>query len=141
MAQSTEHPIKALIKAADRAISINDFDTVMEFYTDDAVLVIKPDLLRKNSIARGKAEIRKAFEWIAEYFNDNLTVTQGQMQILETEDTALVIMETIVETKNEDGKPTPDVRRATYVFNKTPDGKWLCAIDNSYGTTILDEFV
>jgi len=29
-------------------------------------------------------------------------------------------------------------RRATYVFKKSAGGKWLCAIDNSYGTDLLD---
>lgn len=29
-------------------------------------------------------------------------------------------------------------RRATYVFRRI-DQKWLCAIDNSYGTSLLDE--
>lgn len=29
-------------------------------------------------------------------------------------------------------------RRATYVFGKGPEGNRLCAIDNSYGTDLLD---
>ncbi len=28
-------------------------------------------------------------------------------------------------------------RKATYVFNKAPDGVWLCSIDNSYGHEII----
>jgi len=28
-------------------------------------------------------------------------------------------------------------RKATYVYRKI-NGKWLCAIDNSYGTSLLD---
>ncbi len=29
-------------------------------------------------------------------------------------------------------------RRATYVFRLESDGRWLCTIDNSYGTSLLD---
>jgi ketosteroid isomerase-like protein len=29
------------------------------------------------------------------------------------------------------------LRRATYVFRRSNSGKWLCAIDNSYGTDLL----
>jgi hypothetical protein len=28
-------------------------------------------------------------------------------------------------------------RRATYVFKRAASGRWLCAIDNSYGTDLL----
>lgn len=29
-------------------------------------------------------------------------------------------------------------RRATYIFKKNPQGEWLCAIDNSYGTDLIN---
>jgi len=29
-------------------------------------------------------------------------------------------------------------RRATYVFRQESDDRWLCTIDNSYGTSLLD---
>jgi ketosteroid isomerase-like protein len=32
----------------------------------------------------------------------------------------------------------PGLRRTTYVFRRGDDGKWLCAIENSYGTGLLD---
>ncbi len=36
----------------------------------------------------------------------------------------------------QDGTSFNTVRDATYVF-KLIDGKWLCVIDNSYGTSLL----
>jgi ketosteroid isomerase-like protein len=42
------------------AIKNEDFDTLMAYYTDDAVLVVKPGM-----IAKGKDEIKKAFIAIA----------------------------------------------------------------------------
>lgn len=128
-----QHPIRQAIEAADRAISNEDFDAVMAFYADDAALVVKPGL-----IARGKEQIRKAFTAIAEYFNHRLAVSQGGMRIIEGAGTALVVMETILETAGADGTPVRITRRATYVFRKMPDGAWLCVVDNSYGADLLE---
>lgn len=125
-----EHELRLLIEAADRAITAEDFDGLMEFYAEDATLVVKPGLN-----ATGKARIRKAFEAIAAHFNHALKVRQGRMQVIEGADTALVLMETLLDVE---GQPQPIVRRATYVFRKM-DGRWLCAVDNSYGTSLLDD--
>lgn len=127
-----EHELKELIKKCDLAIKNEDFDTLMDYYTDDAVLVVKPGM-----IAKGKAEIKKAFIAIAKYFNNSIVPTQGEMMILEAGDTALVLSHTFLEADKEDSEYCMD-RKATYVFKKTPQGKWLCAIDNSYGTELID---
>ena len=126
-----EHEILKLIKQADTAISTEDFDALMDFYAEDAVLVVQP-----GEIARGKGHIRKAFEAIAKHFGNSLSVTQGQAQVIEGGGTALVIMETLLyigEAKE------PIVRRATYVFARDRTNGWLCTVDNSYGTDLLDE--
>jgi uncharacterized protein (TIGR02246 family) len=127
------HPLHALIQAADRAITASDFDTLMDFYADDAILVVKPGL----NVA-GKERIRAAFVRIAEYTRNTLRVSQGRMEVLETGDTALVIMESTLDYDGEDGAPVHATRRATYVFRRGGDGRWLCAVDNSYGTALLD---
>jgi uncharacterized protein (TIGR02246 family) len=127
------HPLQALIQAADRAITASDFDALMDFYADDAILVVKPGL----NVA-GKEHIRAAFVRIAELTRHTLRVGQGRMEVLETGDTALVIMESTLDYAVEDGTPVHATRRATYVFRLGGDGRWLCAIDNSYGTSLLD---
>ena len=106
--------IRTLIAEADRAIREERFDDLMDFYTDDAVLVISP-----GRLAQGKAAIRAAFVRIAAYFQHSIVPAQGNMVMLEA---SAYSME----------------RRATYVFRRI-DQKWLCAIDNSYGTSLLDE--
>ena len=122
--------IEEAVRAADRAITREDFDALMAFYTDDAVLVVKP-----GTLARGKAQIRQAFVHIAEHFAHRLVVKQGAMQVLEAGDTALVIMETKLEI-GEGNAIRHETRRATYVFARRA-GAWLCSIDNSYGTELL----
>ncbi|PTQ74140.1 SgcJ/EcaC family oxidoreductase [Pseudomonas sp. GV071] len=125
---TTQQTLKRTIEAADRAITAEDFDALMDFYADDATLVVKPGLN-----ATGKPAIRRAFVAIAEHFNHSIQVTQGQMQVIEGGDTALVIMETHLHTADA-GDIT---RRATYVFRQI-EGRWLCVVDNSYGTGLLD---
>ena len=124
----TEHPIISQIKAADQAIMAEDFDTLLDIYTDDAVLVVQPGM---NAV--GKAQIRQAFEKIAVYFQHGLQVTHEALEILETGDTALVLANTIISAP--DAEPT--TRQVTYVFVKNSDDIWRCAIDNSYGHAIL----
>lgn len=125
-----EHELKEIIKKCDIAIKQEDFDTLMNYYTDDAILVVKPGM-----IARGKEEIKKAFIAIANYFNNSIVPTQGEMIILEAGDTSLIISQTLLAADKKDSEYSMD-RRATYVFKKI-QGEWLCAIDNSYGTDLI----
>ncbi|MDY4386893.1 MULTISPECIES: YybH family protein [Pectobacterium] len=127
------HPIREIIEACDKAISERDFDALMRYYAEDAALVIKPGM-----VARGKDDIRKAFIAIADYFKNQLVVEQGNMQVIEGGGDALVIMETVLHYPDEQGSIVTTTRRATYVFRKDADGNWLCTVDNSYGTTLLD---
>jgi uncharacterized protein (TIGR02246 family) len=129
----SDHELKRIIEAADRAITAEDFDALMDFYSEDATLVVRP-----GQNASGKAQIRKAFAAIADHFNHKITVTQGNMKVIEGDDTALVVMETVLNTAGADGTGTSGTRRATYVFRKSAADTWLCVIDNSYGTDLLD---
>lgn len=124
--------IKELIAAADKAIKEERFDDLKEFYTDDAVLVVKPGLE-----AHGKEAIKEAFIKIAAYFNNSVVPTQGKMLMIEAGDTVLVLSQTLLDADNKKDSEYSMDRRATYVYRKI-NGKWLCAVDNSYGTTLLD---
>src|SRR5215475_8937049 len=126
----TRHPVELQIERADLAINREDFDTLMDIYADDAVLVVKPGM---NAV--GKVQIRKAMEAIAAYFKHSLDVRQAGMKILESGDTALVLAKTVVSASN----MSTVERRATYVFKRHTNGSWLCTIDNSYGHDLLLE--
>ncbi len=123
--------LKAVIEACDRAISQEDYDTLMDYYAEDALLVVQP-----GRIVKGKENIRKAFLAIADYFQHRLVVTQGKMEILEGGDTALVIMETRLDV------PTPQGNHPGYTPRhlcfRWQEQRWLCTVDNSYGTDLLD---
>ncbi len=124
--------IKNLISAADRAIKEERFDDLINFYTDDAVLVVRPGLE-----VQGKEAIKSAFIKIAAYFKNSVVPTQGNMLMIEAGDTVLVLSQTLLDAENKDTSEYSMDRRATYVYRRIGD-KWLCAIDNSYGTTLLD---
>lgn len=128
-----EHEIKELIKKCDLAIKNENFDTLMNYYTDDAILVVKPGMS-----VQGKEKIKNAFIAISKYFNNSLVPTQGEMVILETGDTALVLSQALLAADKEDSEYSME-RRSTYVFRKDSKGKWLCAIDNSYGTDLISQ--
>lgn len=123
------HEIELLIKKADSAINEEDFETLIDIYSDDAVLVVKPGM---NAV--GKEQIKKAFIAIAAHFEHSLEVKQGGMVILETGDTALVLANTAISANN---LPITE-RKATYVFKRGNDNQWVCAIDNSYGHSLLE---
>jgi uncharacterized protein (TIGR02246 family) len=124
-----KHPVITQIEKADKAIVAEDFDTLLNIYTDDAILVVEPG---RNAI--GKDAIRKAFEAIAVYFKNGLQVSQKGLKVLEAGETALVLANTVMSAPN---LPTT-TRKATYVFTKGENGNWLCSIDNSYGHEIIE---
>ncbi|HNK59203.1 MAG TPA: hypothetical protein PLL86_23525, partial [Leptospiraceae bacterium] len=101
-------------------------------YTEDAILVVKP-----GKLVRGKEEIIIAHKKIAEYFKQTLKVTQGKMLFLEAGDTVLVLSQTFIESPGKIDSEYSTERRATYIYRKVGE-HWLCAIDNSYGTELLN---
>ena len=127
------HPIRQVIEACDKAITARDFDLLMTYYAEDAALVVKPGM-----VATGKDNIRKAFVAISDYFQGQLVVEQGEMQVIEGAGDAMVIMETVLHYPDGEGVFVTTSRRATYVFRHDAEGRWVCTIDNSYGTDLLN---
>ena len=129
-----KHEIKAIIDTCDQLIHEEEFDELVNFYTKDAVLVIKPGMN-----ANGREQIKSAFIKIASHFDNSIKPIEGKMIYLVAGDTVLVLAQTFLEanqTATDNSKFSME-RKATYVFRKI-DENWLCAIDNSYGTSIVD---
>lgn len=106
------HPLRTLIETCDAAISRRDFDALMAFYAEDAALVVKPDM-----VVRGIPAIRHAFTAISDYFDGQLEVTQGAMEVIEGADNALVIMETRLRYPGGEGW-IDETRRAVALHNR-----------------------
>ncbi|KAF6606057.1 MULTISPECIES: nuclear transport factor 2 family protein [Lactococcus] len=129
-----KNEIKTVIDTCDKLIHEEKFDELVNFYTEDATLVIKPGMN-----ANGREQIKSAFIKIASYFDNSIKPVEGKMIYLVAGDTVLVLAQTFLEANQTatDNSEFSMKRRATYVFRKI-DEKWLCAIDNSYGTSLVD---
>lgn len=126
-------PLVQAVQQADQLINSGRFDALMDFYTDDAVLVVRPGLN-----VQGRDGIRRAFDAIAAHFQHSLWVSQRDLQVVETGDTALVMGRARIQWRSSDGFLSFLERKATYVFRRQADDSWRCAVDNSYGTDLLD---
>lgn len=124
----------ATVVAADQAINRRDMAAVMDFYDDDAVLVVQP-----GRIARGKGEIAQAFDAIFKFFNHSLVVTQSDFQVVQGGDVALVMCNLKLSAAGETSASVSMERKPTYVFRKSVDGKWRCLVDNSYGVELVEK--
>ena len=118
--------LQNLVGRADALINAGQFDALMDFYCDDATLVVKPGL---NACGRRRSARRST---PSPNFEHSLRVRQHDLRVIEAGDTALVMAEAVIESKA--GRLQ---RRATYVFRQEADGRWRCAVDNSYGTDLL----
>ena len=121
------------VQRADHAINQRDMAALMDFYEEDASLVIQP-----GRVAHGKAEIAMAFEAIFKFFNQSLMVSQTNFQVVEGGSVALVICNLKLSAEGTTSSPVSMERKPTYVFRKSNDGKWRCLIDNSYGVDLLN---
>lgn len=126
------HELNQVIESADSAINREDFDALMDFYAEDATLVVRPGLN-----VTGKQQIRAAFVAISEYFNHSLVVKQGNMSVIQGGTSALVLAQTLLSGKQSSGEAFTMERHATYVFKRDTGGVWRCVVDNSYGTELI----
>lgn len=131
---TTHEQLELLLDQADAAINAEDFVALMRFYADEATLVVKP-----GKTITGHEALRNAFVFIADFFNHTLQVSQEGLTVVEGAETALVLARTRVRATMKTGEPYDVLRRATYVFKRDATRGWLCTVDNSYGTDLLDE--
>lgn len=126
-----KHEVIYAIELADQAINQRDMAALMDFYAEDATLVIEP-----GRCAHGKEQIAKAFGAIFAYFNQSLSVTQRDFHVIEGGGVALVVCKLKLSAQGMETSRVSMERKPTYIFRKSKDGKWRCLIDNSYGVDL-----
>ncbi|QXP85833.1 DUF4440 domain-containing protein [Methylococcus sp. Mc7] len=126
-----KHEVIDAIELADQAINRRDMAALMDFYEEDATLVIEP-----GRCAYGKEQIAQAFGAIFEYFNQSLSVSQRDFHVIEGGGVALVVCKLSLSAQGMDTSRVSMERKPTYIFRKSMDGKWRCLIDNSYGVDL-----
>jgi uncharacterized protein (TIGR02246 family) len=119
------------VKALDDALERGDLEAALNFYEDDAVLVVTPE-----QIARGKQEIREFFISLLKL---SPRVHQLKTHVIESGDIALFLSQWSFSGSDETGQPFSREAIATCVLRKNASGNWRLVIDNALGPNVLSQ--
>jgi uncharacterized protein (TIGR02246 family) len=112
-----------------QAINEGDLATAVALYEPDAVLVAQP-----GQVARGSAQLREALNAFVAL---RPTLTSKVQHVLEAGDVALYLGRWQLRGKDPAGGPVMLSGESTDVLRRQPDGRWLIAIDDPWGTQLL----
>lgn len=111
------------------AINRGDLEAAMRLYEPDAVIVAQP-----GSIARGKDAVRAA---IAGFIALKPALKGHAHEVVEAGNTALYCARWSLVGTAPDGKRVEMSGMSSDVLRRQPDGRWLVAVDNPWGTSIV----
>ena len=120
-----ERTVAGLMMAVNRG----DLDAAAALYESGAVMVAQP-----GEVARGRDQIREALRgFIA--LRPTLATAAGH--VLESGDVAVYLGRWTLTGAGPDGAPVAMGGESTDVLRRQSDGRWLIALDNPWGTTVL----
>lgn len=122
-------PLEA-VELLDDAFNRGDLEAVLGFYEDGAAMVVEP-----GRLATGKAELRRAYEWI--FGNINGRAEQIKTHVIEAGDVALFTSEWRFTGTSADGRSVSRQSYASVILRKQADGGWRVVVDNSWGHAVL----
>lgn len=122
--------VEEIVEKMDEAFNRGDVEAVLDFYEDEAVVVLEP-----GRIAQGKERLREALQFVLSLQG---VARQVKTNVIEAGDLALFTSRWIFTGQLPDGTPFSREAIATTVFRRHGDGTWRCAIDNPHGPAILD---
>jgi uncharacterized protein (TIGR02246 family) len=117
--------INKLVEAFER----QDVDAAISLYEPQAVIVAQP-----GQIASGTAAVRKALEGFISLKPKLKTISH---QLVEAGDIALYCSKWTLTGTAPDGKRVEMSGMSSDVLRRQPDGRWLVAVDNPWGTSII----
>jgi uncharacterized protein (TIGR02246 family) len=118
------------INSLTRAINHGDIETALSLYVSEAILVVEP-----GKVARGTGPIRTALEG---FMSLDPSLKGEIYQILNVGDMALYCARWTLSGTSPDGKEVEMTGVSSDVLRRQPDGQWLIAIDNPWGTGIIN---
>ena len=118
------------VELLDEAFNRGDLEAVMDFYEEEAVIVVEP-----GRLATGRAEIRSAYEWI--FKNIKGIARQEKTHVIESKDVALFTSKWSFEGETSDGTPVSRQSYASVILRREADGRWRIIVDNSWGPAVL----
>jgi uncharacterized protein (TIGR02246 family) len=111
------------------AINQGDLARAVGLYEKDAVLVAQP-----GQVARGRSELENA---LAGFIAMKGKLRSEAQQVVEAGDIALYISRWTLDGTSPDGQPISLAGESTDILHRQGDGRWLIALDNPWGTSIL----
>jgi uncharacterized protein (TIGR02246 family) len=117
------------IDQVDEAFNRGNLDTVISYYEENAVWVVKP-----GNIVSGKPALRKEFEKI---FRTNPHIILQKEHLIECSDIALFSGKWRLISTDLDGSSLDTEGFASTILRRQLDGHWRIVIDNPWGPEIF----
>jgi uncharacterized protein (TIGR02246 family) len=118
------------VALADAAFNRGDIDAMLEFYEADAVLLFEP-----GRAVRGRAALADALRSL---LTSRPTAAHRKQHVIEAGDLALWTSQWSVTGTAPDGSPMSVSGCNSVVFRRGADGGWRVAVENPWGSAILD---
>jgi uncharacterized protein (TIGR02246 family) len=112
--------------ALAKAYNTGDLEALLALYDPKAVFVIKP-----GRVSEGPAELRAALQHVLGV-RARLSITPHSF--IRSDDVILVLGTFAMSGTRPDGTPLEHASRFTDVLRRQPDGRWLVAVDNPFGS-------
>ena len=118
------------VEQLDEAFNRGDLEAILDFYEEGASVVLEP-----GRIAKGKDELRTAYEWILG--NVKGVAKQEKTHVIEAGDIALFTSKWNYTGTAADGTTLSRESYASVILRKQADGNWRIVVDNSWGPAVL----
>jgi uncharacterized protein (TIGR02246 family) len=118
-----------VVKNLIEAINKGDLDTALSLYEPDAVFVAEP-----GKIGRGRDAIHEALEG---FISLKPSIKGEDTRIVEARDIALYCSKWSLVGTSPEGKRVEMNGISSDVLRRQTDGRWLVAVDNPWGTSIV----
>lgn len=116
------------VRLADEAFNRGDIDAMLDFYEEDAVMLFEP-----GRVLRGRRAIGDALRALGQ-----LMARHHRTHVIEADDLALWTSDWTVSGEAPDGSPISLSGRNSVVFRRGHHGGWLVAVENPWGSAILE---
>lgn len=123
-----EKPVDVVNTLVD-AINRRDIEAALKCYEAHASIVPQP-----GQVAQGKDAVRAAIEG---FISLKPTIRGISHQLVEAGDIALFCSRWTLTGTTPDGDKTEMSGISSDVLRRQPDGRWLVAVDNPWGTSIV----
>ena len=118
------------VKNLIEAINQGDIDAALGFYEPEAVIIAQP-----GNIARGRDAVRAALQG---FISLRPSLKGGAYQVIEAGGVALYSSNWTLVGTSPEGKQVEMSGTSSDVLRQQKDGRWLVAVDNPWGTSIVD---